>query len=75
AVFTAIHTAAVTIHVAAVALIPAVVKLVLATTAPLSTPAPFPSRMTHSLPLPRTSNVPVIPLPLEAPCLPPATLP
>ncbi|KAF8146184.1 hypothetical protein K438DRAFT_1870302 [Mycena galopus ATCC 62051] len=69
----AIHTATVTIHVAAAALIPAVIKLVLATTPPLSTPAPFPSRTTHSLPLPCTSNVPVIPLVLEAPCLPPAS--
>ncbi|KAF8188572.1 hypothetical protein K438DRAFT_1936300 [Mycena galopus ATCC 62051] len=74
AVSAAIHTAAVTIDVAVAALIPAVIKLVLATIPPLSTPAPLPSRTTHSLPLPCPSNVPVIPLPpLEALCLPPVS--
>ncbi|KAF7341269.1 hypothetical protein MVEN_01862900 [Mycena venus] len=71
AVPAAIHAAAVTIHVAASALIYAVVEVVHATTPPLSTPAPFSFRTTHSLPLPRASNVSVILLPLEVPCLPP----
>jgi hypothetical protein len=65
-----IHAAAVTIHVAAAALTHAVVELVHTTTPPLSTAAPFPSRTTHSLLLPYASNVPAIPLPLEAPYLP-----